>query len=187
MRLTDVLAKVPTGLYVLTGNGELGVYDAQQDFHIDESLSQVFAEHNRAFLRSHIQDPQADDRRVAILYESLEPNAWGHLMLSLEDLVVRSLYPAGGRSSGELTAFQKNSRKKSVYRGVEQLLDFRHDNALDVPVFCPVLFNPHSTLSGRVSARCERKRGTEKGGQNFATGEFHGQIDMISFRKPFSE
>lgn len=162
MRLTDVLAKVPTGLYVLTGNGELGVFDAQQDFLIDESLSRVFAEHNRAFLRSHIQDPQADDRRVAILYESLEPNAWGHLMLSLEDLVVRFLYPAGGRSSGELTAFQKNSRKKSVYRGVELLLDFRHDNALDVPVFCPVLFNPHSTLSGRVSALGREPNKTER-------------------------
>jgi len=152
MQLTDVLAKVPTGLYVLTANGELGVYDAQRQLHIDETLSRVFAEHNRAFLRSHVQDPLAGDRRTAILFESREPREWGHLTLSLEDAVVRSLYPAGGRTLGGLTAFQQKSRFLSVYRGMELLLDYRHESKSDVPVYCPVLFNPHSVLSGRISA-----------------------------------
>jgi len=152
MQLTDVLAEVPAGLYVLTATGELGEYDAQRQLHIDEPLTRAFTEHNRDFLRSYLQAPLTDDRRIAILFESRQPREWGHLTLSLEDLVVRSLYPAGGRSSGELTAFQKKSRNKSVYRGMELLLDYRHDNAPDVPVYCPVLFNPHCTLSGRVSA-----------------------------------
>lgn len=152
MLLTDVLAEVPAGLFVLTANGELGTYDAQRQLHIDEKLSRVYAEHNRAFLRSHIQDPLADDRQVAILFDSREANAWGHLTLSLEDLVVRSLYPTGGRTPGELTAFQQKSRNLSVYRGMELLLDYRHESKPDVPVYCPVLFNPHSTLSGRISA-----------------------------------
>lgn len=152
MHLTDVLTGIPAGLYVLTASGELGIYDAQRQLHVDEPLTRAFAEHNRAFLRSHLQDPLAGDRRVAILFESREPSAWGNLTLSLEDSVVRALYPTGGRTHGGLTAFQKKSRKLSVYRGMELLLDYRHESKPDVLVYCPVLFNPHCSLSGRVSA-----------------------------------
>jgi len=152
MHLTDVLAGIPAGLYVLTENGELGTYDAQRQLHIDEPLTRAFAEHNRAFLRSHLQDPLAGDRRIAILFESRQTREWGHLTLSLEDAVVRSLYPASGRTLGGLTAFQQKSRNMSVYRGMELLLDYRHESTPEVPVYCPVLFNSHSTLSGRISA-----------------------------------
>jgi hypothetical protein len=152
MNLNDVLAEIPAGLYVLTANGELGVYDAQRQLQIDEPLTQAFAEHNHAFLHSHLQDPLAGDRRIAILFESRQPRELGHLTLSLEDAVVRSLYPAGGRTLGGLTAFQQKSRNMSVYRGMELLLDYRHESAPEVPVYCPVLFNSHSTLAGRISA-----------------------------------
>jgi len=152
MQLTDVLTDIPAGLYVLTADGELGIYDAQRQLHIDVPLTRAFAEHNRAFLRSYLQDPLAEDRRVAILFESRESRAWGHLTFSLEDSVVRSLYPAGGRAHGALTAFQQKSRSMSVYRGMELLLDYRHESSPDIPVYCPVLFNPQSTLSARVSA-----------------------------------
>ncbi|MBS1246872.1 MAG: hypothetical protein H6R47_1071 [Proteobacteria bacterium] len=152
MHLNDVLAEIPAGLYVLTANGELGTYDAQRQLQIDEPLTQAFAEHNRAFLHSHLQDPLAGDHRIAILFDSRQPREWGHLMLSLEDAVVRSLYPASGRTLGGLTAFQQKSRNMSVYRGMELLLDYRHESAPEVPVYCPVLFNSHSTLAGRISA-----------------------------------
>jgi hypothetical protein len=152
MQLTDILAEIPAGLYVLTTNGELGTYDAQRQFHIDEPLTRAFAEHISAFLRSHLQDQSADDRRIAILFESRQPREWGQLTLSLEDAVVRSLYPAGGRVAGELTGFQQKNREKSVYRGMELLLDYRRDGTPDVPIFCPVLFNPRATLAERVSA-----------------------------------
>jgi len=152
MHFTDVLADIPAGLYVLTANGELGVYDAQRQLQIDEPLTQAFAEHNHAFLRSHLQDPLAGDRRIAILFKSRQPREWGHLTLSLEDAVVRSLYPASGRTLGGLTAFQQKSRNMSVYRGMELLLDYRHESAPEVPVYCPVLFNSHGTLAGRISA-----------------------------------
>lgn len=152
MHVTDVLTKIPAGLYVLMASGELGVYDAQRQLRIDEPLTRAFLEHNRAFLRSHLQNPQADERRVAILFEAKEAREWGSLTLSLEDSVVRSLYPAGGRTAGALTTFQQKSRSMSVYRGMELLLDYRHESTPQVPVYCPVLFNPHSTLSGRTSA-----------------------------------
>src|SRR4030066_2491678 len=137
MQLTDVLAEVPAGLSGLTARGELGAYDAQCQLHIDEPLSRAFAEHSRDFLRAHLQDPLADDRRGAILFGSLEPNAWGHLTLSLEDSVVRFLFPAGKRTLGGVPAFQKKSRNLSVYRGLELLLDYPHETKPDEPGYCP--------------------------------------------------
>ena len=151
MHSTDVLAGLPAGLYTLTASGELGAYDAQGQLRIDAPLSQAFAEHNRNFLRSYIDGTQAGDQRIAILFESHQPRAWGHLTLDLEDAVVSDLYPAS-RVAGGLTAFQQKSREMSMYRGMELLLDFRRSVATEVPVYCPVLFNSHATLGQRVSA-----------------------------------
>lgn len=162
MQLTEVLTRVPANLYVLNANGELGIYNTEKQLLIDEELSRVYAEHNLAFLRSHVQDPGADDRRIAILFDAKEPNAWGNLTLSLEDQVVRSLYPTGGRTIGELTAFQQKSRNLSVYRGMELLLDYRNEVEPEIPVYCPVLFNPHCTLSERTSALGREPREQER-------------------------
>ena len=152
MQSTDVLAGLPAGFYILTANGELGTYDAQRQLHIDAPLSQAFAEHNRTFLRSYLNGAQAGDQRIAVLFESHQSRAWGRLTLSLEDAVVRDLYPASGHVAGGLTAFQQKSREMSVYRGMELLLDYRRKSVAEVPVYCPVLFNPHATLGQRVSA-----------------------------------
>ena len=152
MHSTDVLAGLPAGLYTLTASGELGTYDAPGQLHIDAPLSKAFAEHNRNFLRSYIDGTQAADQRIAILFESHQPRAWGRLTLSLEEAVVRDLYPSSGHAVGQLTAFQQKSREMSMYRGMELLLDYRRSGAAEVPVYCPVLFNPHATLGQRVSA-----------------------------------
>ncbi len=153
MQSTDVLAGLPAGFYTLTASGDLGTYDAQGQLHIDAPLSQAFADHNRTFLRSYLDGAQAGgDHRIAVLFESQQPRAWGQLTLSLEDAVVRDLYPASGHVAGGLTAFQQKSREMSVYRGMELLLDYRRKSVAEVPVYCPVLFNPHATLGQRVSA-----------------------------------
>jgi hypothetical protein len=155
MHLIDVLAEIPAGLYVLTANGELGIYDAQRQLHIDEPLSRAFAEHNRDFLRAHLQDPLADDRRVAILFDSLEPNAWGHLTLSLE---TRGAFipPANARLWAH--RFQKKPNL-SVYRGMELLLDYRHERKPDEPVYCPVLFlSAQHTLRAHLGHRAQTTR-----------------------------
>ena len=169
MHSTDVLAGLPAGFYILTENGELGSYDAQRQLHIDVPLSQAFAEHNRAFLRSYLDGTQAGDHRIAVLFESHQSRAWGRLTLSLEDAVVRDLYPASGHVAGGLTAFQRKSREMSVYRGMELLLDYRRKSAAEMPVYCPVLFNPHATLGQRVSALGREPGEPERGIVNEAS------------------
>lgn len=151
MNLTDAWTELPAGFYVLTGNGDLGVYDAQRNLHIDTTLSDAFRAHNRAYLRSYLSGSERDEPRVAILYETPTTREWGRLTLSLEDAVVRDLYSTGGRA-GALTVFQQKNRQKSAYRGMELLLESRHESAPGIPVYCPVLFDAHATLAKRVSA-----------------------------------
>lgn len=152
MSLTNTLAEIPVGIYVLTANGELGAYNAQRQLQVDEPLTRAFAGHSRGFLHAYLNGAQANNQRVAILFEAREARVWGRTTLSLEESVVRDLYPTSGRAAGELTAFQQKSREQSVYRGMELLLDYRRENAPDVPVFCPVLFIPRVTLAERASA-----------------------------------
>lgn len=151
MNLTNAWIELPAGFYVLTASGDLGVYDAQRNLHIDASLSDAFREHNRSFLRSYLSGSQSDEFRLAILYETLKTREWGRLTLSLEDGVVRDLYSTGGRA-GALTVFQQKNREKSAYRGMELLLESRHESAPEIPVYCPVLFDAHASLAKRVSA-----------------------------------
>lgn len=152
MPSTNVLAELPAGLYMLTAKGELGVYDAQQQLHIDEPLSRAFAGHCRAFLQTYVNAKQPEEQRVAIVFKAHEPRAWGRLTFSLEDATVRALYPSSGHAVTELTAFQQKSREKSAYRGMELLLEYRRESAPQVPVYCPVMFNPATTLAERISA-----------------------------------
>lgn len=62
------------------------------------------------------------------------------------DTIIRTLYRSHREKKIELTPFQKRSRLNSVYRGVETLLEFRHENELGVPVYCPVLYDRKSCL-----------------------------------------
>lgn len=162
MQLTDILSDLPVGPYVLTANGELGTYDPQGRLCIDAALSEAFAGHIQSFLRDYLRDPQAGDRRLAILYQAPKPHRWGRLTFSLEDFLVRELYPVGGRASDNLTVFQQKNREKSLFRGMELMLDYRHEIAPDTPVYCPVLFNAHATLAARATALGREPRAEER-------------------------
>ncbi len=146
MSLLDIIPD-PAGLYVLNAKGELGFFGADGKPLLDTELSQAFAGHNREFLKAYLADPGAERRRLAIIYKTVEPNPWGPVTFFLEEFVVRELYPVGGKVGGGLTGFQQKNRAKSVYRGIEVLLETKSDIAPDCPVFCPVLLDRRTRLS----------------------------------------
>jgi hypothetical protein len=146
MSLLDTISS-PAGLYVLNARGELGYFDAEGKPLLDTELSLAFASHNRDFLKLYLADPAAERRRLAIIYKTVEPNPWGPVTFFLEEFVVRELYPVGGKVSGGLTGFQQKNRAKSVYRGMEVLLEARSDVSPNCPVFCPVLLDRKTRLA----------------------------------------
>jgi hypothetical protein len=134
----DILPN-PSGLYALTRDGRLGVYDERKQFHLDAELTAAFREHIARLLKWYLADGDGERARVGLICPVREPRAWGTTTMFLEETVVRRLYP-GGAAEVPLTVFQKKNQEKSIYRGMELLLEYRSKETA-VPLFCPVLFD----------------------------------------------
>lgn len=137
----------PSGLYALNPQGELWCYDENRRYRLDAGLTQDLSAHLRNFLAYHREHPDAC--RLGVVFPAREPRPWQGPTLLLDENVVRVLYPAGRSASKGLTAFQRNNREKSIYRGMELLLRHRKTNAPDVPVYCPILFDRFGPENGR--------------------------------------
>ncbi len=152
MQWTGTRTELPMGLYVLAANGGLCAVGSQNALLPDASLTETLAEDVGALLRAYATRPAESGLRVAVLYETPEARPWGRLTLSYEDQAVRDLYPVSQQGRNELTAFQQKNREKSLFRGMELLLEQRRDKAQNMPVYCPLLFDAGATLADRVTA-----------------------------------
>jgi len=132
------------GLYVLTPDGELGVFDSTQAFQAHTEITAALQPHCRQLLTSHVNARGEPPARLGIIYPTRESRPWKSETLLLEQRVVRQLYPVGGVNA-PLTAFQKKNQEQSFYRAIESLIGFRATES-DAPIFCPVLFDRGRTL-----------------------------------------
>jgi len=131
---------------ILLGNGKLGTYRDTGDFVVHQNFTEMFADHTAEFLKNYTANPEADGYRLGIVFPTQEERPWQSATLTLETWIVRTLYPSGGTRGEELTTFQKRNMDKSVYQGVELLME-HHDDALPgVQLLCPVLFFRQTTL-----------------------------------------
>ena len=134
------------GLYLLTADGELGLLEKDKAFAPERALGDTFGPQIRQLLRSYLAYPDRDGVRLGLVYRATEHRPWGSDTLRLEEAVLRELYPVGGPPAQELTAFQKKNREKSIYRGIELLIEYRHEQQSDAPVYCPLLFDRGTML-----------------------------------------
>ncbi len=140
--ITNIISH-PIGLYVLTADGDLGYFSENQEFQIDRETTAALKtrELNFTLLREQLAQRDPERSRVAVIGCPNGPRAWGEISLFLEESVVRELYPVTGIVAAGLTAFQRKNQEKSVYRGMELLLEYRRLQYPDAPVYCPVLFD----------------------------------------------
>lgn len=137
---TDIIKNV-TGLWMLTPEGELGCFGPDQAWAVDAGLTTALKRHNQVLLQAYHAGIDEDRLRLAVIGRPAVPREWGLASLFLEEHVVRDLYPIGSGSGAELTAFQRKNQEKSVYRGLELLLEYRHAEYPAAPVYCPVLYD----------------------------------------------
>jgi len=143
---TELLSSL-TGICVLTPSGRVGYFNEQWKFVINNKLTKALLNYATEFLRTYQEDPDGGNHRLAIICQTEQARPWGTETLIMEEFVVRRLYSVSGQTTAGLTAFQKRNREKSVYRGMELLLE-RHDEAMpDVPIYCPVLYDRGTTLA----------------------------------------
>ncbi|MBI3897287.1 MAG: hypothetical protein HY308_03205 [Gammaproteobacteria bacterium] len=145
MKVIDTLTHV-TGLCVLLPNGGIGFYQDNNAVVLDAELSQALTERNQEFLAAYLAAPHAEPYRLGLIFAARERRPWGVDTFVLEERVVREVYPVSGAPTAELTSFQKKNREKSLYRGIELLLDYRLEHLADAPVYCPVLYDRGTTL-----------------------------------------
>lgn len=146
--ITDIISH-PVGLYMLTADGDLGCFSANKEFQIDQEATAALKTRqlNLTLLREQLTQRDPERSRVAVIGSPNGPRAWGETSLFLEESVVRELYPVSGVVATGLTAFQRKNQEKSVYRGMELLLEYRRLQYPDTPVYCPVLFDRGLTLN----------------------------------------
>jgi len=135
------------GICVLTPSGQIGNFNEQRKFVVNYKLSESLLKYTVEFLRKYQDDPNSGHWRLAVIFQTEMARSWGTETLIMEEFVVRRLYAVSGQTTGDLTAFQKRNQEKSVYRGMELLLE-RHEEAMpDIPIYCPVLYYRGTTLS----------------------------------------
>lgn len=139
------------GVYVLTEKAMFGVYDKQGQFKTDLHLSENFLNYNTDYLKAHLQDSVNDANLIGVIVANDQHQKWRSQTLIFTDTIVRDLYRIHGDKNTALTPFQKRSRVNSVYRGIETLLEYRHENERGVPVYCPILYNRRSQLNEYIS------------------------------------
>jgi len=147
-----MLARFPPGLCVLTPSGELGLLEPNGHVRNHPGLTTALSSHVAEFLAAYQAGPDRAGRRAAVLHFPSGDHPWETATLSLEDDVVRNLFPAGGRTRSELTSFQQRQRHRSVFRGLELMIEFRREGRPSSPVYCPVLYAEPARLAGRSAA-----------------------------------
>lgn len=143
---TDWLSSL-MGICVLTPSGQIGNFNEQRKFVVNNKLSETLQKYTVEFLRKYQHDPDGGLWRLAVIYQTEKARPWGTETLIMEEFVVRRLYAVSGQTTGDLTAFQKRNREKSVYRGMELLRERHEETMPDIPIYCPVLYYRGTTLS----------------------------------------
>lgn len=143
---TELLSSL-TGICVLTPSGQVGYFNEQRKFFVNNKLTETLLKYTIKFLKTYQKDPDGGNLRLAVICQTEKTRPWGTETLLMEEFVVRRLYAVSGQTAAELTAFQKRNQEKSVYRGMELLLE-RHEEAMpEIPIFCPVLYDRGTTLA----------------------------------------
>jgi hypothetical protein len=131
------------GFYVLTGNGQLGRYQSDGSFANEPSLTARLGAQIQTVLQRY-RDGDAAAASIGLVIRRKPDRPWHCASLIFSDAALREIYHTGEDPDAPLTSFQERNRVKSVYRGMELILDTRKASRPDYPRYCPVLFAPEA-------------------------------------------
>jgi hypothetical protein len=135
------------GGYLLTANGGLGSYGDDNVFRTDERLSKSLSDLVQSFALDLKRNRHTNGWRIGIVHTDHAEKPWLSATLAFEDYVLRDLYPLPAAGADSLSAFQRGHCEKSLFRGLELLLDHHDPLAANTARFCPVLVYRNTTLA----------------------------------------
>ncbi len=131
---------------LLTAQGELSFPGSTGRGAMQHVPIQGLGKYGREFLRTYLCQPDLPGWRLAVIHRSADGATQNRLIFYFETEVIRQLYPAGNRTAGTLTAFQRKSHRTDVVHGIALLLSQHPDMTPGTFLYCPVLFDRHTTL-----------------------------------------
>jgi HD-like signal output (HDOD) protein len=182
MQRNAITTQVPdlVSFYFLSDDGTLAVCDKTGECHEDHEATAAFRDHAKRLLATHLSDPQHSAIRLAIVAANRGHERWKSPTLIFDEVMLRALYPVAGAKRARLTDFQRRNKEKSIYQGIEILLDYRLEAAPDTPFYLPVLFDNHLSLAD-YSKLVDRQQ--ESGDETIAALEVLNLIADIPLNK----
>ena len=129
------------GFYVLTAGGTLGRYEIDGGFVKEAGLTDALASAIDTVLHRY-RAGNADGLAIGVVTPSMPDSPWQSASLVFSDATLRSVYKTSNDPSAHLTSFQKRNKSKSLFRGMELLLDTMKTSQPESHRYCPVLFQP---------------------------------------------
>jgi len=134
------------GCFALTQSGMLCEIGPGGEYLANPELTTTLSQPIRVFLEALRQQGDSRWARLGVVHGDRAGKSWKTSTLALGEDTLRRLYPMGTSRDNRLTSFQIRNCEKSLYRGLELLLDYRDSALPDTPFFCPVLFNRGTML-----------------------------------------
>jgi len=129
------------GFYVLTAAGALGRYRTDGRFVEDPSLTEQLGFATAALLQQY-RNGDCESIAIGLVTRRTPDKPWHCASLVFSDGALKEVYRTGDDPRAPLTAFQKRNKSKSVYRGMELVLETRNPSQPQYPRYCPVLVAP---------------------------------------------
>lgn len=150
MKLIEAIPDL-VNFYILLGGGQLGYYNAKGEFLQNKIFTEEFSEFTAEMLKRYKANPDEPDYRIGIVYPTRGGKPWKSASLGLEKYVMRKLYPTSGPRDGGMTAFQKRNIEKSIFQGIELLMEYQDEMLPGKQIYCPVLYYRNTNLSDYLS------------------------------------
>lgn len=131
------------GFYVLTPDGGLGRYEAEGHFTPEPSLTSALGRTIDMLLRDY-RAGRTEALALGLVTAHITERPWRCASLVFSDNALREIYRSGDDPRTPLTDFQKKNRIKSLFQGMELVLDARKASQPQHPRYCPVFFVPEA-------------------------------------------
>lgn len=160
------------GFYLLTPRGELGRYQSDGRFVAEADLTSGLADKIDVLMRQYRDG--SEEPVIGLVTPSSPEQQWRCASLVFSDSALREYYRTSSDTEAPLTSFQKRNKTKSVFQGMEVLLDAREFDP-PCPRCCPVLFAPE--IGGETLCR-------RYGVASIETGKVLEVLDLMALLPP---
>lgn len=129
------------GLYLLTAEGMLARFDATGALVMEPDLSTQLAFRLRSVLNQY-RSGAVDELAIGLVTDAGLDQPWSAGTMVFSNRLLNELFDTGRVGSMPLTLCERSNKTKTVFQGMELVLNKRRFHRISSQYYCPVLFVP---------------------------------------------